>query len=158
MVPRELANRRTRKRAPPFASQWESRAARWFYPRTQSEHARRSGHRGRGRNGTVGRPAREGAGCRFREVPEVPGSSRLSQRRPLTYGGPRRRDDNHGIRACTHPAARPLLELLPACSCGQVRQSLARRLTGRAEGGAAGCPASASAGASAQARRRGARG
>lgn len=39
--------------------------------------------------------------------------------RPLTYAGPRRRDDDHGVRACTHPAAGPLHAQLWTRCCGE---------------------------------------
>ena len=79
-----------------------------------------------------GRPGR--ARCKVQGVPGVPESLRLSRRRPLTYNGPRRRDDHHGVGTCTHPAAPQPLVLLRARSCRRVRQSLARPLTGRSRG------------------------
>lgn len=119
------------------------------------------------RGGGEGRRAKEGARRRVPRVPEVPGvpvtgpgraelapQTPCRVRRPLTYDGPRRRDDNHGVWVCTHPAALLPLELRLA-QCSRLVSKIQPRLWHAALGAEPqSAPPTASAGAGAQTRGR----
>lgn len=116
--------------------------------------------------GKAGGPRKaRGAGCRgsrrSRGVPVTgPGWAELAPqtpcrvRRPLTYDGPRCRDDNHGVWVCTHPAALLPLELRLA-QCSRLVSKIQPRLWHAALGAEPqSAPPTASAGADAQTRGR----
>jgi hypothetical protein len=104
----------------------ENRAARWLYrgepirargaePAHQARRGRAGKQRGAGLRRSRGSPPGQAPRSLLFTAPppspalrehaegQVAGTPRRA-RRPLTYGGPCRRDDDHGIGACTHPA------------------------------------------------------
>lgn len=113
----ERANQGPGERARPTGSQWVSVAERWLYGR-EPIAAGGAGPRARREaqvRGVRRRPAGHPLPCGASPVSaHLPGRWAEAGTQTLTYGGPRRRDDDHGVRACTHLVAPLLASRQPA--------------------------------------------